>query len=137
VSPRETRSKADGLDLGTMFGALGHGLPQVVLPQGADNSLRWHAALLNVSRGNLILGRRAICPPRIHHPRDLGKLGYLDFSTSHQIGRRLSTRHPGGGPYIPLAVQRCDEMAPLGTSQKHAVGDSAGRTDRPASGSWS
>jgi UDP:flavonoid glycosyltransferase YjiC (YdhE family) len=50
---------------GTMFGSLAHGLPQVVVPQGADNFI--NAALITRAGAGLTLGPGEVAPGSIRH----------------------------------------------------------------------
>ena len=50
---------------GTMFGSLAHGLPQVVIPQGADNFI--NAALITRAGAGLTLGPGEVAPESIRH----------------------------------------------------------------------
>lgn len=50
---------------GTMFGSLAHGLPQVVVPQGADNFI--NASLITRAGAGLTLGPGEVGPESIRH----------------------------------------------------------------------
>jgi MGT family glycosyltransferase len=50
---------------GTVFGSLAHGLPQVVVPQGADNFI--NASLITRAGAGLTLGPDEVTPESIRH----------------------------------------------------------------------
>jgi UDP:flavonoid glycosyltransferase YjiC (YdhE family) len=63
---------------GTMFGSLSHGVPQIVIPQGADNFI--NGELLARAGAGTVLGPGALTPERVRHAvrSVLGDSSYTD-----------------------------------------------------------
>jgi UDP:flavonoid glycosyltransferase YjiC (YdhE family) len=74
---------------GTTFGALAHGLPQVVLPQGADNFV--HAAVLERAGVARVLRPGEVTPGTIQDAvrHVLGEPSYR--GAAHQVAAEIAT----------------------------------------------